>query len=383
MVLVTFLGIVVLMGGAPLIDRFGSWGGWIFGVGLVVLVGYLAGRLENRVLLPVALVFLAVFLGSRPAVSLYNSLTAYGTDYVLKDGDMKQLELIEKPDVFLVVLDGYAGALTFERDFGISEPTWRSQLVQRAFDIPRSAWSSYSMTSASIPSILDMGYLLVDGSEPTIATTGHLYRIISGDSKIRFVLSENGYRTTMVESGWSGAACGAAYDRCIRSSFLDEAVYLVLNQSMSAPLMKAWRGHSSTVGSQQTMAWLLANGATIANNGQPDFVFAHVMAPHPPFFMDASCDVNYSPDYSGSIFYRTGVDIDLRKDGYLAQASCVDAFMSLLADRLPSDTLIVFVADHGTDIRIQLAQHASEWDEIEMAERFQTFLLAVRAGDSL
>ena len=379
-VFLSFLGVVVLVRGANLTNRFGPWGGWMLAIGLIVLVGFLVGRLESQVLPRIALAFMVVFVGSLPVVSLFGSLTQYGGDTVADDEGLDHPTLIKKPDIFLVVLDGYAGALSLERDFGISEPAWRSQLTQRGFDVPVSAWSAYSLTRASIPSILDMGYPVVEGDEPSIATQGHLDRIIAGDSNVRFLLSENGYNTTMVESGWSGSACGAAYDSCIRSSFLDEAVYQVLSESMLGPLVKAWRGHASTVGAQQTMAWLLDNGTAIANDGQPDFVFAHLLAPHPPFFMDSSCDISYSPENSGVTFGRNGVDTALRKEGYLAQAACIDAFMSSLADRLPPETLIVFVADHGTDSRTQLAQHASMWDQTEVAERFN-ILLAVRSGE--
>ena len=379
-VFLSFLGVVVLVRGDNLTHRFGPWGGWVLGIGLIVLVGFLVGRLETQILPRVALAFMVVFIGSLPVVSLYRSLTQYGADSVLEDESLGHLILIKKPDIFLVVLDGYAGALSLEHDFGISEPAWRSQLAQRGFDLPRSAWSSYSMTSASVPSILDMGYPLVDGAKPSIATQSHLYRIIAGDSNVRFLLSENGYTTTMVESGWSGSACGSVYDLCIRSSFLDEAVYQVVKESMFGLLIEAWRGHASTVGAQRTMAWLLDNGPATANDGKPDFVFAHVMAPHPPFFMDASCDTSYSLDHSGVTFGKDGVDTALREEGYLTQAACIDAFMSSLADRLPPQTLIVFMADHGTDSRIQLAQHPSMWDESEVAERFN-ILLAVRSGE--
>jgi hypothetical protein len=136
-------------------------------------------------------------------------------------------------------------------------------------------------------------------------------------------------------------------------------------------------GYSFTVGTQRTMSWLMGNGPELSTDEHPTFVFAHLMAPHPPFFLDRDCHTAYSDRRSGVFFSRTSDDVEQRRADYLEQAECVNGFMIDLTDRLDQDAIVIFVADHGSDQRSQLVRQPSSWTERDLVERYNVFL-AVR-----
>ena len=77
-------------------------------------------------------------------------------------------------------------------------------------------------------------------------------------------------------------------------------------------------------------------------------------------------------------FMRPGDELHERKAAYLEQAGCIDDFLVSFADSISSSAVIVFVADHGTDMRNQLGRHPEDWHLEDSRERFNV-LLSVRA----
>ena len=218
-------------------------------------------------------------------IALYHSLTDWGED-VTHASSLRALPLEKTPDLYLVVVDGYGGLVSMENDFGIEEPLWAETLAARGFEVPRSSWSAYSSTTGSLPSLLNMSYPVRAGFGMSASTVKQLYSVIGGDNILVEILDEAGYTITMIESGWSGSACGPDIDVCVESPLLDEATFTALEGTILRPYILASTGYSFTVGAQRSMNWLLENGNALSKDDKPDFVFGHLMAPHPPFFLN-------------------------------------------------------------------------------------------------
>jgi hypothetical protein len=375
-IFVSFL-ILVFNTGTLFLRRFGPLWGRVLAVVLIAALGLLISRIDSHRFLMTISVALVVFLAASPFVALYESLAKWGEDVTQPSGEI-EISFDETPDLFLVVVDGYGGLVSMEEDFDIVTPAWAQALGKRGFEIPRSSWSAYSSTTGSVPSILDMSYPLPAGPGVSTATEKRLYSMISGENAMARILNEAGYTLTMIESGWSGSACGTQIDVCVASPFLDEATFAALNRTFLRPHILESQGYSFTAGAQGAMSWLLENGGGLSANHTADFVFAHIMAPHPPFFLSRDCETIYDPETSGVTFLRLRDEFHDRVTAYLEQAGCIDSFMASLADSLSSSTVVVFVADHGTDIRNQLAQPPEDWDFEEIQERFNV-LLSVKA----
>lgn len=374
--LVSVLVVVTMYGGRLLIEL-----GAPLGTGLLtsvsILMAVLAWRVSSGILADAILVGLVIALGSAPIITLQKSLRDWGEDSVIA-GPQMDLTLDARPDIFLIVLDGYPGLQAHVLDEIPLDGELRRRFDDAGFQMPSSAWSSYWETDKSVPSILDMSYPVtrpVTGD----ASKKRLYQLIGGDNRLVNILDQNGYETVMVESGWSGSNC-TYYDRCISSPFLDEAMFMLVRLTLAGPAVLQNQGYSFTVGSQQTMGWLLDNASAISRSTTPEFVFAHLMAPHPPFFLDEDCQTVVNRARTGTQFYLEGVSQSDRETYFREQRKCVDHFMTRLIELIEPDDIMVLVADHGTDRRSQTLVPASDWSHHAMIERMNVFL-AVHTGN--
>jgi hypothetical protein len=343
-----------------------------------VAVGMLVSRIASHNLILGAVVVFSVFLITGPIVDLLDSYMSYDRSSSYNQPGRLMAEFTDRPDIWLVVLDGYAGNSLYRAD-GLEEesPSILPGLESVGFTTFRSAYASYPTSVASIASILDITYVLEDGAVLDESSVRDLYGVIGGESRFVDVLDRNGYTTTMLESGWSGSQCGTQFDNCIPSSFLDEAMFKFAEQTILRDVTLDLWGHAFTSGSRGTMSWMLENASKLNDDGTPDFVFAHVMSPHPPFLLDRRCELRRDVDSISLAFIAPDTSLDQQVDGYRQQVACLDEFMMEFAQQVDDDSLIIYVSDHGTDRRGQVAKEPSEWTHEDLEERMNV-LLAMR-----
>ena len=97
------------------------------------------------------------------------------------------------------------------------------------------------------------------------------------------------------------------------------------------------------------------------------------------FFLDGECNKTIDGDGAGFFYPFPGIDGQTRDRRFRDQLRCVDSFMEEFASRVDSNSIVVFVGDHGTGRRAQMGVDPSEWTEAAIIERLNP-LLAVRAG---
>jgi hypothetical protein len=372
----TSAALICVLRGWTLTDRLGVVAGWLAFGAIVGALGLILRRLDSPGLVNVAIAAIVVFFVSGLSIDLIRSVSSLGPD-VSRPGEAVAFSATETPDILLVVLDGHAGTVSAPLDFGIDQGAFRRELEARGFQTPTVSFSSYPTTTASVPSLVDMSYPIQEGPGITLSTVARMRQVTGGDNALFRSLKSNGYQITMIEAGWSGSKCGKEVDVCVVSPLLDDAMYLALQPSMFATQLNASFGSSFTLGAQRTMDWLVENVDSLAANGRPDLVFAHVMAPHQPFFLDADCDVRYAPE---RLNFSASEEQLGTAQPYLEQARCVDDFVIDLSDKVSADSVLVFAGDHGTDSHHQLRLPPDEWSSVDIRERFNPFV-AVRAGD--
>jgi hypothetical protein len=366
--------LLFVVAGRSYTSELGWITGWCFFLVVLTLAIVLISRISDHRPLWLVIVVATFFVASGPVISAVQSATSFGQSEAIIDSSLR-VELTRTPDIFLVVLDGYPASTEFREETSArgKGPAVYDDLESLGFTVFRSAWSAYPTTGASLPSILNMGYVLEDDAAMDTATNRELYASIGGNNRFANALHANGYSTTLIESGWSGSSCGAV-DTCISATFLDESVFWIFENSPFRQNVLGRYGYSFTAGAQHSMDWLLDNAETINRNGEPDFVVGHVMAPHPPFFLDQECDVVFEERRSGVQFVRSGVDFDARASFFDEQANCIDNFMLSLGGLIDEETVVIFVADHGTDSRNQLNLSSTDWGQNEIDERMRVFL---------
>ena len=287
--------------------------------------------------------------------------------------------MAERPDIVLIVLDGYTSLPVLRDFFGYEDADLVGDLGRHGLQVSEPVITPYSMTHLAIPSLLDLDYV----TDSATADGRSMAQILGGDNRLVRLLSENEYKITMVEPGWHMSVCGELVDVCVADPFVDEAVDAVLSQSLFWSLLEPTVGSAFTNGARYAMASTLENIDTIVSNGTPDFLFVHVLAPHPPLFLDPECEiVEEGRRLSGRYAEVIGLApeaAEVRLQGYADQVRCVNGFIRQFAQSVAgSDTVVFISGDHGSDAMAQLATVPDQWSEGQMLDRMSTFL-AVKA----
>lgn len=370
------IAVLVFFDGAVLLDRSPA-AGWLLAGCLLATTCLVLARLRasrGRDLVMTSLVF---YLALSPVASLLTNGSLHRGGPVRLVPDPLSATLVSKPDIFLVVLDGYASSIALRNEFGFDNAEVEAELRSLGYQVPGSAWANYSMTHASIPSLLLMDYPLAQGSAVTPRVEGQLYDVIRGANPIVEVLRSEGYEFTLVESGWGGSSCGEGVDHCVASPFLDDATFTILENSLLGPMVRRRFGSAFTVGALHAMGWLLDNGSRLATNEVPDLVVAHVLAPHSPTFLNEACSMRYDQEFEGRVLTRPGYSqpvVGARKSAYLRQVGCVNGFVRAFAASLPQGPVVVLSADHGSDSLGQVFTDPRSWTERQLRERMNIFL---------
>jgi hypothetical protein len=284
--------------------------------------------------------------------------------------------LSQRPDIYVVVMDAFPGDRALSEVYGRPIEWPAMPRVSRP-----DAWAHYPVTLGSLSSLFQMGLPLDDETVLDVGTRSALAEIVAGDNRFVRTLASEGYRTQLLESGWSRSYCHESIDNCLPSHFLDEGVFEVLHQSVFGDLVTHEFGSGFTTGAQSAMGWLQDNLPRLANNDRPDFVFANVVIPHPPLMLDEACELHHESWRSGSGVFAWDGLTELRTSAFLEQARCAASFEIELLRSVPDDAVLIFLSDHGGDSGGQLSERGGDWTSSDVLERMNVHL-AIRTPQS-
>ena len=285
----------------------------------------------------------------------------------------------ELPDVYFIVLDGYGRNDVLRDSFDFDNGRFSGFLEDRGFTIPSNAFSNYPQTSASLASALLLDYPLKAGEMLGREQQAWLNRILQGENPTIATLKAAGYQYFHVESGWGGTRCGQQVDRCFESPFLDESVWALLQRSVAAKPAKRAFGNVFPYNALDRLEMLPEVVDEVERSEGPVFVFAHILAPHPPAYLTKECHLEFGFDIDNlnvSALATNSVNELLERDrsDYVEQLQCVNRKMVEFVDRMGvGDAVVAIVADHGSASSGQLMKPPDSWTEAQILERLATF----------
>jgi hypothetical protein len=128
------------------------------------------------------------------------------------------------------------------------------------------------------------------------------------------------------------------------------------------------------------MKWLDADLAGFLGDDQPDFIYVHLLLPHPPLFLDSDCDVRFEDGFKGFAIGRpemTDGELDEAKSWYIRQVECVNSVLDQVARLVAeTDSMALMFGDHGPDSLSQLFVHGVDWSEEQRFERLSAYFAA-------
>ena len=270
-------------------------------------------------------------------------------------------------DVLVVVVDSYPMLTVAEDWFGHNPSPLVRSLLKAGFEVENVAWSHNTYTGLAVPSILQLEQVADASPKGAWGNRRTSYDITGGNNFVARSLQNAGFSHTHIESGWDGGACKQA-DMCLRATWLDEATWNLLRPSALGSLLESRYGSMEVPNTIRAVDHI--TGLAVFGDGRHDFVYAHLMLPHPPYVVDESCQVlpPTTRAHSGELARLLG------------QLTCVDSLLMRIAAKVKDTTAVLIAGDHGTAMRGQINATPSDWSDSDIAERLGV-LLAYKLPD--
>lgn len=243
----------------------------------------------------------------------------------------------ELPDIYYIILDGYAHADTLKSVFGYDNSEFINYLKNNGFFVATKGRSNYVQTGLSIPSALNMEhYTYLEGKEkPNIL---QLFDI--GNGKIINLLKSRGYKFK-----YYGTYNNLDMPNSVKiNDFINDFTLTLLRGTMLVAFedqilllfyVDERRGRVQSA---------LAAMAEDSKSNNPMFIFAHILPPHPPF-----------------VFNRQGgLPRNLKAirgdwefpENYLDQLVYINSKIKTLVDNIKKNSrinpIIIIQGDHGS-----------------------------------
>ena len=324
-----------------------------------------------------SLAFLAIM-----AFSAWQAYASGMVDFAAPDYDSAG---VGGPNIYLMLLDGYPRADTLEDVFSFNNQPFTDELGTLGFNVSTTARSNYNKTWPALASVLNGSYLDVMLEGQTILTDREtqvrwLHAMIDEASMLD-VLRERGYVIRTAPSPFASTSLTSADDYRSAGHFTEFEARLIWN----TPWMSVAR--------EPLTSFLLAEQERVVrdnveltaqmaeNHGDaPQFVFAHVHAPHTPFTLNP--DDSFEPTMPRCFPLRCslwhaplealGMDLDTYGDGLRNQIAVLNDLVLQSIKRVvraDPEAIVIIMSDHGA--RYSLA---------ETDEHFRTLLAARTPG---
>jgi len=285
--------------------------------------------------------------------------------------DRRRSSSLSHPDIYLIVLDEYANSAVLQELFGATNGEFEDSLRALGFTIPRQVRSNYTVTTLSIPSLVNFAYLSRVAIEVGRGSNDRsLPNYLLEHNRIVRFLKLQDYQFAFFPSHWWRATDHSEY----ADHEYQVGGPLSLRRSLTATQLNNLLYRFTVLGAVGSLHPTYAehikrtfNGiGTLDTGGKPTFVFAHFIFPHLPYVLNANCEPQVAP-------YRGEPDIR-----YLDQVRCANrltlGLVRQLIHRPGKPPIILLQGDHGTAMRgFSKAPTLEQVTPSQARERFGAF----------
>jgi hypothetical protein len=294
----------------------------------------------------------------------------------------------KKPDVYYLLFDRYGNPGQLKANFNFDNSGIENFLASRGFVNRPEAFANYPFTMSSVSSTMAMNYFpefnqkFSKGSDWQSAFP---YRSVLNDPPVAQIFKQNGYQYNQLSSWWDFTRVNIKADTnpdiSFRLNLFGAHFYLtdiqrdMFNKSIFSPLLKKGISSGKTPilkydldrnprENFEAQMKSLRNITDRQSRATPQFTFAHILAPHPPYLFNK--DGSW-PSYDGEA-NDNGVDESVK---YVNEATYVNSQLkSLVNDIQKKDpgAVIIIQADEGPypkQFRGDLT-HANYYDPLKL-----------------
>jgi hypothetical protein len=324
------------------------------------------GRMVSRVTAVFALAVLleAVQLG-RPA----DIVTALETETPLAaTATAATPPPADAPDVYVILLDGYARADVLRGTFDYDNSPFLDALAADGFQVAGHSHSNYLITNLSVSSFLNYRELNdIPALEPLIADPagtegGPVHRAIAG-AAVLDDFRRLGYDTIGISSGFEQPAVRGA-DTFIDNGELNEFEIQMMRASIIPPLVTTVVPDAFSGNQRQRIESVFDDVERLAaqKSARPKFVFAHVPSPHGPWVQQADGSPRVMTSLETWYFdtpETTGMTRDEVIKGYVGQSAYLGQRARAAVEAIQKSSarppVILLISDHGSSLDVSAA----------------------------
>ena len=266
-----------------------------------------------------------------------------------------------KPNLYWLVVDSYPNAAVLRSHYRFDNGAFLESLRARGFYVADDSFANFSTTRLSVPTTLDMQYVVDTGerySEDRGAlhvrlpgrTNSGMIAAVAGDNRTVAFLRQLGYQSVHFEgNSFHLTRCRGLEDYCIRGDGLSELQLSLLSLLPIRPLLglitKRQPGLTLKRPPSESGTGIpeLAAALRTLPVEAPFFVYAHIASPHPPFYNDAECR-------------RSPENFPINPHQFTEQLQCVNRQLGALLDQLERDdpdAIVVLSSDHGPRLSVK------------------------------
>lgn len=200
-----------------------------------------------------------------------------------------------QPDIYYIILDGYGRQDILQALYEFDNSGFLSDLSDRGFYIAEQASSNYIQTMLSLSSSLNMDYLQTLKSNDTkIENRSDLIQLVE-NNKVRDILAQHGYQLISFHNEYKATIRSAeiyyedsqsdlAYPvTAFESILIDHSMVRVLSH---VPTLNKALIEMPYDMHRRHILFALAKLQEVPALEGDYFVYAHIIAPHPPFVFD-------------------------------------------------------------------------------------------------
>jgi hypothetical protein len=306
-------------------------------------------NLNTIVLLPIFLLIVINVITILPAE--FKKFTTLNNNHKVNLSAHEGLAGKYFPDIYIIILDEYAGFKTIKEEWGYDNKSFNLFLKDKGFFIAENSKSRFTGTVTSLPTLMNIEY--ADGN----LTEVELYQRYNNNFLFSY-LDKTGYKIVFLD-GFSRSQHTLnqknilhLYYEYIDIKHGNQLVGfsdLVVKQSMFGPLIIIDENADIYYQANKYFFNYIKNyPLTVNKTEQPGFLYAHINCPHLPYVFDRNGDFSENPT---NYWEYKSLPKNLLKKLYLEQYIYVTKRMTNIVSEIlkasENEPVIILLSDHG------------------------------------
>ena len=264
-------------------------------------------------------------------------------------GDLPQTASTQAgtPDIYYIILDGYGRADMLQTIHGFDNSSFVEALEKRGFVVPAESQSNYSRTTLSMLSSLNMQYLDARPAEDHASKSWWPMKDEAQHNEVRRILQNRGYKTVFFATieDFTDTRDGDIYESPfpVKLDIFSSLFLYETNIGLITSIDQLGISEFSFDTHRRLILHAFERLPEVAAMEGPKYVFAHIVAPHPPYVFDRMGNpVEPNHPFSLSVESHTGY---IEQIQFVNQAT-LEMIDGILANS-KSPPIIIIQGDHG------------------------------------